>query len=63
MFVDEAVVTCIAGKGGKGCHSLDRSRPRHYRPTGGDGGEGGSIIFEAQPNIQTLLDFQMNRHF
>lgn len=63
MFVDEAVITCIAGKGGKGCHSLDRSRPRHYRPTGGDGGDGGSIILEAQPNIQTLLDFQMNRQF
>ena len=63
MFVDEAVILCIAGPGGKGCHSLDRSRPRHYRPTGGDGGDGGSIILEAQPNIQTLLDFQMNRQF
>ena len=63
MFVDEAVITCIAGSGGKGCHSLDRSRPRHFRPTGGDGGDGGSIILEAQPNIQTLLDFQMNRQF
>ena len=63
MFVDEAVITCIAGAGGKGCHSLDRSRPRHYKPTGGDGGDGGSIILEAQPNIQTLLDFQMNRQF
>lgn len=63
MFVDEAVISCLAGNGGKGCHSLDRSRPRAYKPTGGDGGEGGSIIIEAQHNIQTLLDFQMNRHF
>ncbi len=63
MFVDEAVIHCIAGQGGKGCNSLDRSRPGHHRATGGDGGDGGSIILEARPNIQTLLDFQMNRHF
>ena len=63
MFVDEAVIVCAAGRGGKGCHSLDRSRPRHFRPTGGDGGDGGSVIIEAQTNIQTLLDFQLNRYF
>jgi len=63
MFVDEAIIHCIAGRGGKGCHSLDRSRPGHFRATGGDGGHGGSIILEARENIQTLLDFQMNRYF
>ena len=63
MFVDEAVIRCIAGRGGKGCHSLDRSHPGHFRPTGGDGGQGGSIILEARANIHTLLDFQMNRYF
>ena len=63
MFVDEAVIHCIAGRGGKGCASLDRSRPGHFRPTGGDGGDGGAIILEAQANIHTLLDFQMNRYF
>lgn len=63
MFVDEAVITCVAGRGGKGCNSLDRSNPRRPRATGGDGGDGGSVIIEAQPNIQTLLDFQLNRYF
>lgn len=63
MFVDEAVVVCKAGDGGKGCNSLDRSRPGHYRANGGDGGDGGSILMEASPNIQTLLDFQMTRFF
>lgn len=63
MFVDEAVIQCVAGSGGKGCQSLDRSRPGHFRATGGDGGRGGSIVLEARPNIQTLLDFQMNRYF
>ncbi len=63
MFIDEAVILCFAGRGGNGCHSLDRSHPRHFRPTGGDGGNGGSIIIEARPNIQTLLDFQLKRYF
>ncbi len=63
MFVDEAVILCAAGHGGKGCHSFDRSNPRRPRPTGGDGGDGGSVILEARPNIQTLLDFQFNREF
>lgn len=63
MFVDEALIHCTAGRGGKGCQSLDRSRPGHYKATGGDGGDGGSIVLEAQPNIQTLLDFQMHRDF
>ena len=63
MFVDEAVITCVAGRGGKGCHSFDRSRPGHPSPNGGDAGDGGSLIIEARPNIQTLLDFQLNRYF
>ncbi len=63
MFVDEAIINCTAGRGGNGCQSLDRSRPGHYKPTGGDGGGGGSIIIEAQANIQTLLDFQLSRTF
>ncbi|MGH7197390.1 MAG: Obg family GTPase CgtA [Candidatus Omnitrophota bacterium] len=63
MFVDEAVIICQAGHGGKGCNSLDRRNPRRPRANGGDGGDGGSVIIEARPNIQTLLDFQMNRFF
>ncbi len=63
MFVDEAVIHCVAGRGGNGCHSFDRSRPGHPRPHGGDGGNGGSILIEARENIQTLLDFQLNRYF
>ena len=41
MFVDEAVIFCAAGTGGKGCQSLDRSRPQHYKATGGAGGGAG----------------------
>ncbi len=63
IFVDEAVISCAAGDGGKGCQSLDRTNPRRPRANGGDGGDGGSVIIEARPNIQTLLDFQLNRDF
>ena len=63
MFVDEAVILCTAGRGGKGCQSLDRRRPGHFRATGGDGGPGGSVILEARENIQTLLDFQFQKEF
>ncbi len=63
MFVDEAVIICSAGHGGKGCHSFDRSHPQHWKANGGDGGDGGAIIIEAQPNKQTLLDFQMTRNY
>ena len=63
MFIDKASIVCLAGSGGKGCHSFDRSKPGHPSPTGGDGGRGGSIIIQAQVNVQTLLDFQMNRFF
>ena len=31
-------------------------------PSGGDGGDGGSIIFEANESINTLIDFSYNRH-
>ncbi|OGW91588.1 MAG: hypothetical protein A3D28_04515 [Omnitrophica bacterium RIFCSPHIGHO2_02_FULL_63_14] len=63
MFVDEAVIVCAAGRGGNGCHSFDRRIPGHFRPTGGDGGAGGSVILETRPNIQTLLDFQVKKFF
>lgn len=64
MFADQAKITCRAGDGGNGCSSFDRSRFfRHPRPTGGNGGDGGSIVLEADSNVGTLLDFQFKRHF
>ena len=63
MFVDEAVIFCAAGSGGKGCSSFDRTNPRRPRANGGDGGDGGSIILETSSNIQTLLDFQIQHDF
>jgi len=64
MFVDTAKIAVIAGRGGKGCESFGRDRFKIYPiPSGGDGGEGGDIILEADRHITTLLDFYYRRHF
>src|SRR5246127_4241668 len=48
MFVDEAKISVKAGDGG---------------PSGGDGGRGGSVYLEANPNDNTLLRYRYNREF
>ncbi len=59
MFVDTAKVELKAGKGGDGAVSF---RHEIYipkgGPDGGDGGKGGSIIFKADKDTNTLLDFR-----
>ena len=63
MFVDEAKIYLKAGDGGDGCNSMYRDRYHRYgRPDGGEGGKGADIVFQADPNIHTLLDFQYRQH-
>jgi GTPase len=64
MFVDEAKVYVKAGDGGNGCMAFRREKyvPRGG-PSGGDGGNGGSIYVEANPNDNTLLRYRYNREF
>ena len=61
MFVDTAKVKLFAGKGGDGAVSFRREIyiPKGG-PDGGDGGRGGSIIFKADKDTNTLLDFRYN---
>ena len=64
MFVDEAKIYVKAGNGGNGCVAFRREKfvPRGG-PSGGDGGHGGSIFVEANPNDNTLLRYRYNREF
>ncbi|HXJ05712.1 MAG TPA: GTPase ObgE [Candidatus Acidoferrum sp.] len=64
MFVDEAKILVKAGNGGNGCIAFRREKyvPRGG-PSGGDGGHGGSIYLEANPNDNTLLRYRYNREF
>lgn len=63
-FIDEVRIYVKAGDGGDGCDSLYRDRVNRIgRPDGGPGGDGGAVIFEADSNIHTLLDFQYRQHF
>ena len=59
MFVDTAKVSLKAGKGGDGAVSFRREIyiPKGG-PDGGDGGKGGDIIFRADKNTNTLVDFR-----
>jgi GTP-binding protein len=64
VFVDEAKIFVKAGNGGNGCVAFRREKfvPRGG-PSGGDGGHGGSIYLEANPNDNTLLRYRYNREF
>ncbi len=58
-FIDEARVYVQAGKGGNGAIAFLREKYRPFGgPAGGDGGRGGSVIFEVNEGMSTLLDFK-----
>ncbi len=63
-FVDEAKIRVEAGDGGNGCCSFRREKFIPFGgPDGGDGGDGGSVYLQADPGINTLIDFRYQRLF
>ncbi|MGE5676144.1 MAG: GTPase ObgE [Mycobacterium leprae] len=64
MFVDVARIYVKGGDGGRGSNSVRREKyVPQGGPYGGDGGSGGSVIFEVSTGLNTLLDFKYKKHF
>ena len=63
-FLDQAKIYIQAGNGGSGSASFRREKFIEFGgPDGGDGGSGGSVIFHADKNLNTLIDFRYQQHF
>lgn len=64
MFIDRVKIFISSGKGGDGHVSFRREKyVPNGGPDGGDGGKGGSIIFEVDSGVNTLIKFRHNKHF
>lgn len=64
MFSDYAKIFIKAGDGGNGAVTFHREKyVAAGGPDGGDGGRGGNVVFVADKNINTLMDFRYKRKY
>ena len=64
MFVDYAKIIIKSGDGGNGAATFRREKyVAAGGPDGGDGGKGGDIYFQVDPNQNTLIDFRFTKKF
>ncbi|WP_429842839.1 GTPase ObgE [Brevibacillus sp. FIR094] len=64
MFVDQVKVYVKGGDGGNGAVSFRREKYVPLGgPAGGDGGQGGDVVFVVDEGLRTLVDFRYQRHF
>ena len=62
-FVDQVILHVRAGDGGNGCASVHREKFKPLGgPDGGNGGRGGDVILEVDPNTSTLLEYHHRPH-
>jgi GTP-binding protein len=62
-FIDQVRLELTAGHGGNGCVSVRREKFKPLAgPDGGSGGDGGSVIFEVDPQVTTLLGYHYAPH-
>lgn len=64
QFIDRTRIVIKAGDGGDGCAAFHREKyvPRGG-PSGGDGGRGGDVVFQADAQLSTLLEFRFQRFY
>ncbi len=64
MFIDKVDISVKAGNGGDGAVAFHREKyVAAGGPDGGDGGKGGNIVFVADSNLSTLLDFRYKKKY
>ena len=64
MFVDEVDIHVAAGDGGNGCLAFRREKfVLRGGPSGGDGGQGGSVFIVTSPHTNTLINFRFHPEF
>lgn len=62
-FVDHVTLHLRSGHGGNGCVSVKREKFKPLAgPDGGNGGDGGDIILESDPQVTTLLNYHRGPH-
>ena len=63
-FTDLSHINVKGGDGGAGCMSFRREAyVPNGGPDGGDGGHGGDVIVEADPQLSSLIDYRYKHHF
>jgi GTP-binding protein len=61
-FIDEAQIYVKAGHGGPGSvHFRRETMEPRGGPDGGDGGRGGHVLIQVDPNLGTLMDFRFKK--